>query len=214
MYTIIIGCGRIGVSLAKLLQEEHNVVVVDQDKSAFAELGSGFNGITIEGDGLDTDILKEAGIEKAEALVVTTGYDNTNVAIAQIAKKIFGIEKVVARISDPAKAEIFRKLGINIINGTSLIAALMRDEIIESNFSTYILESSKLTTLEIKADGRFTGKTVEEISIPGEFHIIIVIRAGEPIIPEAALVLEKDDTLVGLVKVESLKKIRKLLKLL
>ena len=211
MYVIIVGCGNIGASLAKIMQEEHNVVIIDKKSENFSKLGRGFNGISIEGNGLDLEILKEAGIEKADAVVAITGYDNTNIALAQISKRIFNVPKVVARVSDPEKAEFYRMLGVDLISSTSLIAALIRDKIIERRFSTYILESSKLTTLELKVDKNFSGKKIREINMPGEFHIITVVRGNEPIIPEENLVLTDDDILVGLVKISSLKKIRKFL---
>ena len=211
MYVIIVGCGNIGASLAKIMQEEHNVVIIDKKSENFSKLGRGFNGISIEGNGLDLEILKEAGIEKADAVVAITGYDNTNIALAQISKRIFNVPKVVARVSDPEKAEFYRMLGVDLISSTSLIAALIRDKIIERRFSTYILESSKLTTLELRVDKNFSGKKIREINMPGEFHIITVVRGNEPIIPEENLVLTDDDILVGLVKISSLKKIRKFL---
>ena len=134
MYIIIVGCGRIGNYLAKLLQDEHNVVVIDKDESALMKLGSDFNGISLTGDGLDLDVLKEAGIEKADALAVTTSNDNTNIIIAQVAKKVFNLSKVIARVSDPGKAEIYRNLGVDTVNSTSLFASLIRDKIIEKRF--------------------------------------------------------------------------------
>ncbi|HDD64814.1 MAG TPA: TrkA family potassium uptake protein, partial [Firmicutes bacterium] len=146
MYVIIVGCGNIGASLAKIMQEEHNVVIIDKKSENFSKLGRGFNGISIEGNGLDLEVLKEAGIEKADAVIATTGHDNTNIALAQISKKIFNVPKAIARISDPEKAEVYRMLGVDLISSTSLIAALIRDKIIEKRFSTYILENSKLTT--------------------------------------------------------------------
>lgn len=213
MYIIIVGCGRIGNYLAKLLQDDHNVVVIDKNENALMKLGNDFNGISLTGDGLDLDVLREAGIEKADALAVTTSNDNTNIIIAQVAKKVFNLSKVVARVSDPGKAEIYRNLGVDIVNSTSLFASLIRDKIIEKRFSTYILESDKLTILEIKNNENYVGKKVKDMNIPGEFHIITVVRGEEPIIPEENLLLENDDIIVGIVKISSLKRLKKTLKL-
>jgi len=140
MYIIIVGCGKTGRYLSEILQDDHNVVVVDKDS------------LTIIGDGMDLDVLKEAGIEKADALAVTTSDDNTNILIAQIGKKIFNLPKVVARVSDPGKAELYMTLGIETVNSTAIFASLIRDKIIEKKFSTYVLESGKLTTVEIQTN--------------------------------------------------------------
>jgi len=213
MYIIIVGCGKTGRYLAENLQEEHNVVVIDKEKNAIDNLGDYFNGITIVGDGMDIDILKEGGIEKADALAVTTSNDNTNVLIAQIGKKIFNLTKVVARVSDPEKAELYRNLEIDTVNSTGIFASLIRDKIIEEKFSAYILESSKLTTIEIPTNDKYEGKKVKEINIPGEFHIITIVRGQEPIIPDDDTEIQKEDIIVGLVKISSLKKVKRILDL-
>jgi trk system potassium uptake protein len=213
MYIIIIGCGRIGAYLARLLQDEHNVVVIDKYDKPLGRLGENFNGLTMRGDGMDLDVLKEAGIEKSDALAVTTSNDNTNIIIAQIAKRVFNLSKVVARVSDAGKSEIYRNFEVDTVNSTSLFSSLIRDKIIERRFSTQILESNKLTLLEIKADQNYLGKKVKELNIPGEFQIIAILRGDEPIIPEEALVIESDDIIVGIVRIASLKRLRKTLRL-
>ncbi len=99
MYVVIVGCGRVGSELAKLLsQEGHNVVVIDKEQRSFARLGHAFNGITLTGNGFDVELLKEAGIEKTDAFCAVTNGDNTNIMAAQVAKKIFKVPKVIARI--------------------------------------------------------------------------------------------------------------------
>ncbi|HOV21778.1 MAG TPA: TrkA family potassium uptake protein [Candidatus Ratteibacteria bacterium] len=209
MYIIIVGCGKTGKYLAEILQADHNVVVIDKEKEAIDNLGEYFNGITILGDGMDIDVLKDAGIEKADALAVTTSNDNTNVLIAQIGKKIFNLTKVVARVSAPEKAELYRTLGVETVNSTAIFASLIRDKIIEEKFSAYILESSKLTTIEILTNSKLAGKKVNEINIPGEFRIITIVREQEPIIPDDDTEIQKNDTIVGLIKISSLKKLKR-----
>ena len=172
-------------------------------------LSQSSNGITILGDGMDIDVLKDAGIEKADALAVTTSNDNTNVLIAQIGKKIFNLTKVVARVSAPEKAELYRTLGVETVNSTAIFASLIRDKIIEEKFSAYILESSKLTTIEILTNSKLAGKKVNEINIPGEFRIITIVREQEPIIPDDDTEIQKNDTIVGLIKISSLKKLKR-----
>jgi len=213
MYIIIIGCGKIGSYLANLLQDEHNVVVVDREEKSFSKLGDSFNGIYLSGDGLDPDVLKEAGIEKADALVVTTSNDNINIVVAQIAKKIFNVPKVVARVSDVGKSEIYRNLGVDPVNSTAIFASFLREKILGKNFTSYLFESEKLNIMEIKNTGRYTGRPVNDMNIPGDFKVIAVIRGDEPVIPDEKTVIEDDDFILGVVRVSALRRIRRALKL-
>jgi trk system potassium uptake protein len=213
MYIIIIGCGRTGSYLANLMQDENNVVVIDKDEKASARLGESFNGLYINGDGLDTDILKESGIEKADALAVTTSNDNTNIVIAQIAKKVFNVPKVVARVSDIGKSDVYRNLGVDPVNSTAIFATLLREKIFERNFTTYIFESDKVSILEIKDADVYRGKQVKDLNIPGEFQITTVVRGENPIIPDEKTVFEEGDTILGIVRLSSLKKVKRVFKL-
>src|SRR3989338_5791216 len=112
MYVIIAGCGRVGSELAKLLSAEgHNVVVIDRSQSSFERLGGTFNGLSLVGNGFDLNLLKQACIEKADAFCAVTNGDNTNLVSAQVAKKIFKVPKVIARVYDPQRAHIYATLG-------------------------------------------------------------------------------------------------------
>ncbi|MFH1640872.1 MAG: TrkA family potassium uptake protein [Candidatus Omnitrophota bacterium] len=214
MHIIILGCGRVGSELAKLLSSEgHDVVVIDKNKDAFERLGGTFNGLTLEGDGFDLELLKQAGIEKAEAFCAVTNGDNTNLVSAQVAKKIFNVPKVIARVYDPQRAHIYAALGLDIISGTILFAAMLRDKIIESRFSSYLIETKDLGVIELEIKNSLVGKTVSHINIPGEFLVVAIRRMVGMIIPEPATVLKEKDILMAVVKVASLKKIKEQFKL-
>ncbi|OIO37525.1 MAG: hypothetical protein COZ37_04315 [bacterium (Candidatus Ratteibacteria) CG_4_10_14_3_um_filter_41_18] len=210
MYIIIIGCGRVGAQLSQLLQKEgHNIVVVDQKKSAFDRLGKRFNGLTIGGDGSDLAILKEAGIEKADALVVVTDSDKSNIMIAQIGQKIFKVPKAIARIYEPDLAEVYRGFGLNIISGTMLIAARIRDHIIESHLSSYLTESGSLGVLDIPVSSKLEGKKVGEVNVPGEFLVVTLRKNDHPVIPSLDSILEKGSFILGVVRIKSLRQVKK-----
>jgi len=199
----------VGSELAKLLsQEGHNVVVIDKEQGSFKRLGQTFNGITLAGNGFDVELLKEAGVEKADAFCAVTNGDNTNIMAAQVAKKLFKIPKVIARIYDPQRAHIYHKLGLDVISGTVLLAAMIRDKIIESHFTSYLIESGELGVIEIKVTEKFAGGTVSELNIPGEFLIATVLKKKGVVIPGPDTKLEKNDILMGVVKTISLKKVR------
>jgi len=209
MYVIIVGCGRVGSELAKLLAGEgHNVVVVDKAQASFERLGGTFNGLTLTGNGFDLALLRQAGIEKADAFCAVTNGDNTNLISAQVAKKIFQVPKVIARVYDPQRAHIYAALGLNIISGTMLFASMLRDKIIESRFSSYLIESKDLGIIEIEAKNGLLGKAIQEINMPGEFLVVAIRRMQGVIIPELETVLKEKDILMAAVKVASLAKIR------
>ena len=209
MYVIIVGCGRVGAELAKLLSGEgHDVVIIDKAQDSFKRLGDTFNGLTMVGNGFDLALLKQVGIEKANAFCAVTNGDNTNLISAQVAKKIFRVPKVFARVYDPQRAHIYAALGLDIISGTMLFSAMLRDKIIESRFSSYLIESKDLGVIEIEVKNELAGKTIADINIPENFIVVALRRMNGVIIPEPKTVLKNKDILMGVVKVASLKEVR------
>jgi trk system potassium uptake protein TrkA len=133
---------------------------------------------------------------------------------SQVAKKMFNVPKVVARVYDPLRAEIYKTLGLDVISGTTLFASMLRDKIIESRFSSYLIETGELGVIEIDISDKFKGRPVEDINMPGEFIITAVInKKKQTIIPESKTVLEKGDKIMAVVKTASLSKIRKIFEL-
>ncbi|MEA5060423.1 MAG: TrkA family potassium uptake protein [Candidatus Pelethousia sp.] len=116
VYTIIIGCGRLGANLANALSDEGgNVLIMDKNKDSFRKLSQSFGGLAVVGDGTDFDALKEAQIDHASVAVVVTNNDNANVMIAQIAREVFHVERVIARLYDPEREYIYHEFGIDTI---------------------------------------------------------------------------------------------------
>lgn len=211
MYVIIVGCGRVGSGLAKILASEgHDVVVIDRSQASLNRLGKTFNGITLVGNGFDIELLKTAAIEKAEAFCAVTNLDNTNLVAAQVAKKIFHVPKVIARVYDLSRAEVYRALGLDIIGGDFLIAAMIRDKIIESRFSGYLIESGELGVLEIRVDEKLKGKFIHQINMYDELVVVTVRKQKGIIIPSPDTKVEEKDTLIAVVKTKSLEKIKRM----
>jgi trk system potassium uptake protein len=124
---IILGCGRVGSTLARQLSlDGHSVTIIDLTNDAFRRLGPKFQGHRIVGTGLDTDTLRKAGIAEANVFIAVTQGDNTNIMAAQIAKDVFSIPKVIARIYDPIRAQAYRELGITTLCTTTLASAMIR----------------------------------------------------------------------------------------
>jgi|SRR3954447_23891799 trk system potassium uptake protein TrkA len=116
MNALIIGCGRVGSTIALQLQNEGwDVTVVDENEDALSRLGENWPGRFVVGHGMDTDLLRDAGIEEAEAVIAATDGDNTNIVIGQVAQSRFGIQCVVARILDPGRAKFYAERGLRVV---------------------------------------------------------------------------------------------------
>jgi trk system potassium uptake protein TrkA len=130
MKVVIVGCGRVGSRLAAMMDAEgHEVTILDVEPYSFRRLPKTFKGTAMVGNGLDEDTLKKAGIEKADVFVAVTEGDNRNVMAAQIAKHIFNVPKVVCRIYDPIREEMYRNLGLETISPTKIGAGLLKEVI-------------------------------------------------------------------------------------
>jgi len=123
-YVVIVGCGRLGGHLANMLGEGKNnsIVVIDKNEEAFERLNASFSGFTIEANALEIEVLKQAKIASADVVVTTTNNDNVNIMVAQIAKSIFGVNQVIARLTDPSKEKVYSELNIETISPTELSA--------------------------------------------------------------------------------------------
>ena len=132
MKVVIMGCGRIGAGLASLLDAEgHEVSIMDVDADSFRRLPSNFNGTALVGDGTDEEFLKKAGVEEADAFVAVTQGDNRNAMAAQIAKSTFNIPRVLCRIYDPIREEMYESLGLDAISPTKIIIQLLKEKLEE-----------------------------------------------------------------------------------
>jgi trk system potassium uptake protein TrkA len=130
MKVIIMGCGRVGAQLAGMLDAEgHHVTIMDVEPYSFRKLPPTFNGVALVGNGLEDESLKKAGIEEADVFVSTTQGDNRNVMACQIAKHIYHVPKVVSRIYDPIREEMYKNLGLDTVSPTKVVAGLLKERI-------------------------------------------------------------------------------------
>ncbi len=128
MYAIIVGCGRVGSLLAVTMSGRgHNIVIIDSDAERFKKAGQQFTGETLLGDGTDISILKEGGIARADALIMATNDDNSNLMGAQIARVMFGVKRVIVRIKDPNKFSVYREYSLEMVSATNLAASKIFD---------------------------------------------------------------------------------------
>lgn len=136
MNVIILGCGRVGCTLARRLYHDgHNVTVIDLLPEAFRRLGPKFKGQRVVGNGLDQDVLKRAGIESCDVFVSVTQGDNRNIMTAQIAREVYKVPRVLTRINDPIRAEAYRQMGLITICAPSIVSGLIRDFLAEDRWA-------------------------------------------------------------------------------
>ncbi len=202
MYIIVIGCGRVGAELSQVLASEgHNVVVIDKNNTAFVQLGEGFNGMTIQGSGFDEETLKEAGIEKADAVACVTDKDNVNIVSAQVAKKVFGVQRVIARIYDPKKEETYDELGLDVIGGTSLVARLIKEHL-TCPHPIHRVADGKAEVIEIDINGEMEGSSIEKIEKKRKTKVFAVISEEEMLVPTREMIPKKGSVLIAINKRE------------
>jgi trk system potassium uptake protein TrkA len=186
MKIIVMGCGRVGEHVSRLMANEgHNVTVIDDNPQALERLSSDFKGRTLVGIGFDKDILIEAGIEDADAFAATSPSDNANIIAARIARNVFHVPKVVARLFDPRRAEIYQRLGLLTISSTNLGAERIRELLSYAELEpvmTYGGGEVRLITLEIPY--RLVGQLVKHLTIPGEILVTAITREGNAFIPQ------------------------------
>ncbi|HEX3866744.1 MAG TPA: TrkA family potassium uptake protein, partial [Gemmatimonadaceae bacterium] len=173
------GCGRVGSTLARLLVTEHDVVVVDENPAAFKRLGARFGGGVEVGTGIDYDVLKRAGAERSDGFVAVTDGDNRNVMAALIAQRMFRIPKIVARIYDPPRGQLYRDLGIETFSPTTLGAQIIRDALLDSPYTSMpSFDFGNLTSLVATVGTAQNGKRVSEIEETGKIRIAAIRQLG------------------------------------
>jgi trk system potassium uptake protein TrkA len=209
MNVIVVGCGRVGSQLATLLSVEgHNVVVIDRDAEAFKRLGSIFNGVTIKGLGFDEEILEEAGVRECDAFAAVTNLDNTNLMAAEVARKIFGVPHVVARLYNPVRERTYTQLGLDFVCGTTLVAETLMDKIM-SGHGHHIHSLGDVEVVNFKTNSTVEGKTVSDIEIRHRFRIAAVARGESMFVPDPGTVLHAGDIVLGSIKEDSFSKVER-----
>lgn len=209
------GCGRVGSSLAIELESAgHSVSVIDQTREAFRRLGPDFKGQTVTGMGFDRDTLLEAGIERAGAFAAVSNGDNSNILAARVARETYGVSNVVARIYDPARAEIYQRLGIPTV-ATVIWATdqIMRNLIPEGASSEWRDATGSIQLVEVHPARGWYGKSLTEIENTTKARIAFLTRLGEGLIPDEHTVLQDGDLMHMMVHSDDLAQLTSVLSL-
>jgi len=209
---IIGGCGRVGAHLARhFVFEQHDVVVIDKDPAAFARLGASFAGETIRGLVFDKRVLDKGGADRTDAFIAVTSGDNSNVVAATVAREVYRIPKVVARIYDPRRAEIYRRLGIQTVSSvawaTNEIAALVLFPHLVRDLA---LGDGEVQLVKVAVPPRIVGRPIAELAMPGEVTPFAIVRAGKSFIPSTHEALRDGDIVEAAVLATAMGKFQRL----
>jgi trk system potassium uptake protein TrkA len=216
MKVIIIGCGRVGEQLARLLVDEgHQVAVIDYDAGALARLGPNFKGQRITGVGFDRDVLIKAGIEQADAFAAASSSDNANIIAARIAHNIFHVPRVVARLFDPQRAEIYRRLGMLTISSTTWGAERLRELLTSAELDPIVsFGSGEVSLVNIDIPSHLVGRMVKDLTVSSEINIVAITRQGAAFIPTLGSQFKEGDVVHVAILALALERFKALLGLL
>ena len=195
MHVVVVGCGRVGSGLARILEDQgHTVAVIDKQAKAFRRLPEGFAGRTIQGVGFDRDRLREAGIEEAGALAAVTSGDNSNIMVARTAREVFGLERVIARIYDPRRAAIYEKLGIPTIATVQWTTdRVMRRILPDAPSTEWTDPSASVVLVERPVAASWAGRRLADLDIEGLARVAALSRLGVGQVPSPDLVTQEGD---------------------
>jgi trk system potassium uptake protein TrkA len=195
VHVVIMGCGRVGSTLAHSLEARgHSVAVIDSDPDAFRRLGTEFTGLTVTGMGFDRDVLISAGIERADAFAAVSSGDNTNIISARLARENFGVSRVVARIYDQKRAEVYERLGIPTVATVRWTAdRMLRHLVPEANAELWRDPTSTVSIIEVPVHRDWVGRPLRELEDATGTRAAFIMRFGIGTLPTASTVVQDGD---------------------
>jgi trk system potassium uptake protein len=205
VHVVIMGCGRVGSTLARSLEDRnHTVSVIDNNPDAFRRLGPSFNGDKITGYGFDQAVLTKAGIERADAFAAVSSGDNSNIIAARVARETFGIQQVVARIYDPGRAEVYQRLGITTVATVKWTADQVLRRILPAGAEPDFRDPSGTIRLDqVPVSTVWIGHRTISFQEQGRCRIAWIDRLGEGMLPTRDTVLQEGDLLHLVIREEN-----------
>lgn len=213
MRIVIAGSGRVGSDLAHGLADRgHDVSVVDISRTALESLGTTFNGSVHLGLAYDVGVLREAGIEYAEAFVAVTDSDNANLMAVQLAKEVFMVPKTIARLDDPSRERAYRALDVDYIPASKLISKVVYEQLIEQEFRIHVtFEGGEIEIVDILLGPEASELTVGELEVEDRLRVAAVRRADRTFIPDNDFHLQAGDVVVAAARQGVSSKVRRYL---
>lgn len=206
MHVVVVGCGRVGSSLARqLLSDDHSVAVIDKRAASFERFLLDWPGKKIVGYGFDRDRLQEAGIERADALAAVTSGDNSNVMVARIAKETYQVPRVVARIYDPRRAGVYERLGIPTVATVEWTTdqALRRILPAETR-AEWVDPTGGVALVERRLPDTWVGRPLAELDEPGRWRVAVLTRTGAAALADPTLLVQEGDVVTVTVAGDSM----------
>jgi trk system potassium uptake protein TrkA len=213
VHIVIMGCGRVGSTLARALQARgHTVAVVDVNTDAFRRLGPDFAGKTVKGVGFDREVLLEAGIQQADAFAAVSSGDNSNILAARVVRETFEVHNVVARIYDPGRAEVYERLGIPTVATVRWTAdQVMRRLLPAGSEPQWRDPSGSVRLVEVHVDAGWVGRRVDEIEEAAGTRVPFILRIGNGMVPKDSTVFQDGDLLYVAVENDRLPQVESIL---
>jgi trk system potassium uptake protein TrkA len=204
VHVVIMGCGRVGSTLARSLEDRnHTVAIIDSEPDAFRRLGPGFNGDKVTGYGFDQEVLEKAGIKRADAFAAVSSGDNSNIIAARVAREQFGIQQVVARIYDPGRAEVYQRLGITTVATVKWTADQVLRRILPAGAEPDFRDTSGAIRVDqVPVPEVWVGQRTIDFQVQTGGRIAWIDRLGEGMLPGRDSVIQEND-LIHLVMRES-----------
>jgi trk system potassium uptake protein TrkA len=197
VHVVIMGCGRVGSTLARSLEDRnHTVSVIDADPDAFRRLGPGFNGDKVTGQGFDQEVLEKAGIRRADAFAAVSSGDNSNIIAARVARETFGIQQVVARIYDPGRAEVYQRLGITTVATVKWTSDQVLRRLLPAGAEPDFRDpSGTIRVDQFRAPESWIGHRTVDFQMQTNTRIAWIDRLGEGILSHRESVIQEGDVL-------------------
>jgi len=214
MYVVIVGGGRVGRDIAELLLPEgHDVVILDRDEDVCNHLTREYDALIIKGDGTDIEYLKEAGVNKADALLAVTGDDKVNLIVCQLAQKLFKVPKVVGRVNEPKNESVFLSLGIRLTVSTTRASALyLKNEITEERTVLTIAGGkAEILELEVKKHSPVANTKMKNAGFSKGVHVLSILRADKAIFPDDETIIRPGDILTILSRLGTVGEVKQLI---
>ena len=209
MHIVIMGCGRVGSTLAHILEDRgDSIAVIDRDPDAFRKLRSSFKGQKIIGVGFDRAVLTQAGTENADAFAAVSSGDNSNILSARVAREVFGVQRVAARIYDPRRAEVYERLGIPTVATVRWTAdQMLRKLLPEGGEPLWRDPTGKIVLADVAFAPHWIGEQVKSVEASTLTRIAFVDRLGQAFVPDASTVLQEGDAIHVVAREDDLERI-------